>query len=120
MLLSKLGRGSPQGEHARIMIDDDGFAPQVLAIDIPSAGQAAVLVAVPVIGRAAPDWSALRQRLPAIDSSWPCDRPITRGDWPIALRIVRTSSRPSSELSKSTMTAFGVRERMHSSAAALS
>lgn len=35
-------------------------APQVLAIDIPSAGQAAVLVAVPVIGRAAADWPALR------------------------------------------------------------
>lgn len=35
-------------------------APQVLAVDIPSAGQAAVLVAVPAIGRADSAWGALR------------------------------------------------------------
>lgn len=35
-------------------------APRILALDIPSAGQAAVLVAVPVIGHGDPAWSALR------------------------------------------------------------
>ena len=35
-------------------------APQVLVVDIPSAGQTGLLAAVPVVGRADPAWSALR------------------------------------------------------------
>jgi len=35
-------------------------APQVLVVDIPNAGQAAVLAAVPAIGRGDPAWPALR------------------------------------------------------------
>src|SRR3546814_19330036 len=35
-------------------------APRIVAIDMPGAGQAAVLAALPSVGRGAPDWAALR------------------------------------------------------------
>ncbi|WP_114953082.1 M16 family metallopeptidase [Sphingosinicella terrae] len=35
-------------------------APRILAVDIPGAGQTAVLSALPTVGRASPDWPALQ------------------------------------------------------------